>query len=410
MPGEDTGPTVAAEAQEVTQALLKIVQNKIRNLRKAVDKASAIEKAAENGDKLQADQLESVAAKPGKLLLLDELEELLKKQTTVVASHLPARKSRKRGGSQIVQKPGTEPIADHTPDVSSSRAAVDAGSVSAEPEAGQVHYGSGEVASLDGSSDVSACDHFQERCAVIAVSESSSEYLASERPEIVTNGAAKRAADFGTDLTEKPSSLHGSRIDVEVAISKVLSLLHVVDFINAPESKQCVVDFFASDQGRTVSRIVSAYDLELISYFVVMLTSPNGDVPHEAAVETSTAHCLAYVEGCDGEAFTGTTYSTLSEIVQAVEQSPPLATRGRPLQPSSSVEHTRISFGRNGAFVAEDSAIAAVGAAVRPQSAEAAPAANIVDRSRGNGRGGRGGVRHGSQRRRAAASRAVGEA
>jgi hypothetical protein len=418
--GDDAVSQVTADTSEMTQALVKIIQNKIRNLRKAIDKASAIEKAGEKGEKLQADQLESVAAKPGKVLVLDELEEILKKQNAVIATYQPSAKSRKRGGRRNFQGASTE-LASNSTDVTSVSNASE-GLLGALPDNGvsPCLVAKNEGASQAGSSDVSSVENTREKVSDVSGGELAKEYAdhdvensAESLASVASKSEPRSAVDF-VDSFQKSMANRVPAADLHVAISKVLSLLHVVDFIRAPESKQSVLTFFTCDRGRSVDRVVSAYDLELISYFVVMLTSPNGDVAHTAAVDTSAAHCLSYVESSPAEAFTGTTYSTLCDIVRAVEVSHPLACRGVSSVPSGSVEQAQIAFSGKGSFVAEDSAIAAVGSAVvtrraPPPHGHGEPAAPKSELPVGTARDGRGRSRRGRRGRGTICTRPLGE-
>jgi hypothetical protein len=417
--GNDAVPPVTADTSEMTQALVKIIHNKIRNLRKAIDKASAIEKAGEKGEKLQADQLESIAAKPGKVMVLDELEEILKKQNAVIATYQPSEKSRKRGGKRNFQGTNTE-VASNSTDVTSVSSASEVLQGNLPANGGSQGAGAkNEGASQADSSNVSSVESTREKVAAVSGGELATDYADHDEEECnanLANVASKSAPRSAADLVDSLQKSVANRepaVDLDVAISKVLSLLHVVDFISAPESKQAVLTFFNCDLGRSVDRVVSAYDLELISYFVVMLTSPNGDVAHAAAVDTSAAHCLSYVQSSSAEAFTGTTYSTLCDIVRAVGESPPLACRGVSSVPSGSVEQSQIAFSGKGSFVAEDSAIAAVGSAVvtpmpTPRHGHGEPVAPRTDRVGGTARGGRGGTRRGPRGRGTTNSRPPG--
>jgi hypothetical protein len=417
--GNDAVPPVTADTSEMTQALVKIIHNKIRNLRKAIDKASAIEKAGEKGEKLQADQLESIAAKPGKVLVLDELEEILKKQSAVIATYQPSEKSRKRGGKRNFQGANTE-VASNSTDVTSVSSASEVLQGNLPANGGSQGAGAkNEGASQADSSNLSSVESTREKVAAVSGGDLATDYADHDVEECnanLANVASTSAPRSAVDLVDSLQKSFADRelaVDLDVAISKVLSLLHVVDFIGAPESKQAVLTFFNCDRGRSVDRVVSAYDLELISYFVVMLTSPNGDVAHAAAVDTSAAHCLSYVQSSSAEAFTGTTYSTLCDIVRAVGESPPLACRGVSSVPSGSVEQSQIAFSGKGSFVAEDSAIAAVGSAVvtpmpTPRHGHGEPVAPRTDRVGGTARGGRGGTRRGPRGRGTTKSRPPG--
>jgi hypothetical protein len=387
MPGESVATGVVSE----TQQLLKIVQNKIRNLRKAVDKATAIEAASARGESLQPDQQESLRSKPSKVILLAELEEIFKKQAAIVgegsADGGPADAAASAASSKRAAKRREKEVA---------AAAAAAAAAATESEK--------ELSERDVLEDAP----------VTELSSTPTDDSAPAEPasDVATNGSA---------LESRPAP-PAPVPDFSGPISQILSLLHVVDFLKTPDAKSSVLGYFTSDHARaSPGRIVSAYDLELVAYFTLMATSPNGDVPHALAVETSTAHCLSYLDNSDADAFTGTTYSTLVSIIDAIASCPLLANRGAHIPPTAPANgvaaQSQLAFGTGG-LVAEDptatSPAPAAGntAPVAPVApgfpgAPAAPATETAQRpapssgsngrgGAGRGRGGRGGRRGGS--------------
>lgn len=109
----------------------------------------------------------------------------------------------------------------------------------------------------------------------------------------------------------------------------ILNFFHVADFLNQSGSREALLCYFDTAEGQQKPRRVSGLDMDLIVYFNVMLTTPNGSVPHNDAVDVSTAHCLEFLKRSTSEAFKGTSYATLVDIVNAISTCPILTERGK---------------------------------------------------------------------------------
>uniref|UniRef100_A0A7S2ZGL6 Uncharacterized protein n=1 Tax=Rhodosorus marinus TaxID=101924 RepID=A0A7S2ZGL6_9RHOD len=82
MTGSSAGPQGSA-FEPLELGCSKILLNKLRNLKKAIEKANHLEEALQRGESLNDQQLESVRTKELKSALVRELEEVHKKQTVV---------------------------------------------------------------------------------------------------------------------------------------------------------------------------------------------------------------------------------------------------------------------------------------------------------------------------------------
>ena len=101
---------------------------------------------------------------------------------------------------------------------------------------------------------------------------------------------------------------------------KIIELMHVIEFMREePNANQSLL---------SAVKDVSAVDLESVLYFGVMLTTPNGPVPHEKAVRVSLAHCQGYLNESQEEAFTGVKYCDLVQMVAKITACPLLKNRG----------------------------------------------------------------------------------
>lgn len=112
-------------------------------------------------------------------------------------------------------------------------------------------------------------------------------------------------------------------------VRRILNFFHVADFLHQSGSREALLCYFNTAEGRQQPRRVSGLDMDLIVYFNVMLTSPNGSVPHDDAVDVSTAHCLEFLKRSNSEAFKGTSYATLVDVVNAISTCPILTERGK---------------------------------------------------------------------------------
>jgi hypothetical protein len=266
MPGNATQGAPAPP--EAAAAILKPLQNKIRNLRKAIDRATPLEEAAARGETLNADQQDSVRSKPAKVLVLADLEEILKRQTIAAVELFPdAVESAEPATSKRAAKKREKQVA-----VASER--------------------DGAAAIVPGDEDPATSD-------------------------LPKPGEAREDSKAATEFEETLRIREESR-DRSSDVQRVVSLLHVVEFLKEPESRATVISYFASRE----PPLVSSIDADRIMYFGAMLSSPDGNVAHKRAVETSTQYCLAYLSEPKAEPFAGTSYGRLAEIVEIVGSCP----------------------------------------------------------------------------------------
>lgn len=384
MPGQQE-EDLSAQAQPMseTQAMLKVVQNKIRNLRKAVDRASQLESAESRGEVLQADQIESLRSKPIKVALLSEFEEVLKKQLAAVADHS------EECGSKNLSKDSKRESKRREKDLSESKPATTLSADDAGRSQGTLPQNGGDevdIAVSDNSSKP-ALESTHEGETPQSKSENAS--LEKERENDGASSAVEKA-DEGAQVIARENP-QDPAVELSLAVSKVLSLLHIVDYIRADDAKASVLAYFESQRGKCSGRHVGAYELDVLSYFTVMLSSPNGDIAHPVAIETSAAHCLAYLQESDAEAFTGTTYKSLAELVGTIATCPLLACRGSLGHILEEPGQTQLAFGPGG-LVAIDAELSGAqeSAGLPADSANSLPAAPAQQSStRGVRRGGR---------------------
>lgn len=337
--------TCESGSQNDMDAILKIVQNKIRNLRKAIDRAKAIEAAAERGEELQPDQKKSLEGRPGKELVLSELEEILKKQTAIVTSSLGAAKKKAKEGN----KPGKR----------GQKKSQENDSNTIGDSVDEQRPGADNVQDTAVVGDAPTAAKEKE----LPVAQDTSD--ASTGKQAAGPGNEFEAADAGVEsmstansYAPTPATADGS-VNLDAAVVKILSLLHVVEYASDMEAMKGILTYYEA-QGNSGGRRIVSNDLERIKYFVLMLTSPNGDIPHRDAVETSRSHCVAYLNTPQLEAFPGTTYKALADISDELGRCPLLADRGISSRPDAGALSADAPGAQDGA-VARDSAIAAVG-------------------------------------------------
>eukprot|EP00172_Hildenbrandia_rubra_P002928 Plantae.Rhodophyta-Hildenbrandia_rubra.ctg4176.p2 GENE.Plantae.Rhodophyta-Hildenbrandia_rubra.ctg4176~~Plantae.Rhodophyta-Hildenbrandia_rubra.ctg4176.p2 ORF type:complete len:497 (-),score=130.94 Plantae.Rhodophyta-Hildenbrandia_rubra.ctg4176:602-2092(-) len=133
----------------------------------------------------------------------------------------------------------------------------------------------------------------------------------------------------GIDVAKPEGFWNLSKLEEEVenrseVTAKILELMHVVEFLRQePNGTQALLEYFSETEDN-----ISAQELEYVMYFGVMLTTPNGDVPHQEAVEVSATHCEGYLDESEEEAFTKVTYRQLAQIIRSVANCPLLKERG----------------------------------------------------------------------------------
>lgn len=303
-----------AKETSTMEAMLKVVSNRCRNLKKAIEKASALELAVQRGESLKAEQMESIKAKPGKQALLRELEEILRKQTALLpqASKAgePAKLSRRAakrlqrekqmaGANETSQATTESPTNEKNEDVSKS----------------------GDLSTGELKEDEPQSSKDPKQTEEKSLGESNNSVGAEEPRPPIEEGKPKESPV----LPEQAVS--GSEQISPAVVGAILEILHVIDYVKHQGGRESVLRYATSSPVIQNARRVSGLDIELLLYFCKMLTSPNGSVPHKKAVETSTEHCIKYLEGSESDAFVGTTYKTLADIVQAIATSPLLAQR-----------------------------------------------------------------------------------
>ncbi|PXF46818.1 hypothetical protein BWQ96_03347 [Gracilariopsis chorda] len=296
--------------REVIDACLKVVSNRCRNLRKAIDRAKTWEQAAAKGQDLNAEQLESVKSCVKKEALLAELQEILKKQTSIVERP-----------EQQEEKPKISKRAAKAAKAKERRAK----SVRSQEEStassmdGTQKDDDSDKALTTSPRDAKSPDYSKESSAVAAPSE---HLTADNRRLEAENQALRRELE---DLKEsKATEQNGMKKE---NVRKVLNLFHIVDFLRQQGSREALHGYAASHP-ETIGNFVTELDMDLLCYFNVMLTSPNGNVPHNEAVDVSTLHCLEFLQNSQLDAFKDTSYEALTRIVDKISSCPILTERG----------------------------------------------------------------------------------
>lgn len=391
---------MAANSSEPGAAILRPLQNKIRNLRKAIDRAAPLEAAAARGEVLQADQVESVRSRPAKVALLADLEEILRKQESAAVDAFgalapaAAPMSAAQGESKRAAKRKAAAAAAAEAAAAAAAAVESGGGNDVKGADGKVEGGDrnvivsteveGEDAKAEAAGGMSAAA--SDAGATGGLSVPSIEGVPESQ---ISNGGeysvARSVPEPANDLGVEPAA----------RVKNVIELLHVVEFLKDPENKLSLVAHFAGREAE-----FSAIDADIVLYFGAMLVSPNGNIPHAKAVDTSTSHCQGYLTKPSAEPFSGTSYGRLSQIVSVIGQCSLLERN-----PDSS-EHPPVEAARAATAqkAAPDSGMSADG---NIQSAATPPANTSATRHEsktssgeyrthrggGRGRGGRGGAR-----------------
>lgn len=296
--------------KETIEAGLKVVSNRCRNLRKAVDRAKTWQQAAENGQQLNPEQLESVKSLAKKELLLAEVQEIFKKQTTIFETqepveHKPQVSKRAAKAAKAKERRGKSTSASENSGASPSSSA-------------QREDGSDIIPDKlkQSSNDETLHDHPPE-------SASTSELLLTDLKRLTNENEVLRR---DTADIKNSTAAENVRIKRE-SVRKVLNLFHVVDFLRQQGSREALLTCSTNVVGKQ-SFLASEMDMDLLCYFNVMLTTPNGNVPHDEAVDVSTLHCLEFLQKSNLDAFKDTSYSTLNQIVDSISSCPILTERG----------------------------------------------------------------------------------
>lgn len=317
-------PATVKDGDQI-DGLLRIVSNRCRNLRKAIERANAHEKSKEGGKEINSEQEQSIEMKAVRIAQLHELEEILKKQEALVTPPKLSKRAAKRlqkekmnHGSAVgsVSDAGSDAFKGGVVRVNGTD-----GTDSLPEKLSDAHT------STDGDTiDRSLGDGAPTGVSAVSGAGGNTAEAAGERER---ERAQLAAALSQLESTSRSHAL-ALRQASTAAAQAVLEIAHVVTFLSQPGGRDCVRGQLAA--GYAGGRPVSDMDVEILLYFYRMLTSPNGSVPHAQAVATSAVHCEAYLECSDSEPFAGTTYRTLRDIVAAIAGSPALARReGAPL-------------------------------------------------------------------------------
>lgn len=293
-------------SKEQIDAILRVVSNRCRNLRKVIDRARALESAKAQGQVLNEEQRESVRGIVRKEALLTELQEILKKQTAIADPREPApSKVSKRAAKAAKAKAKDKDSAKST----SERGSEEGEQAEKVPEMENLNVADNENQVGNGVGGVSTKEHEAIKL--------QAEQVAKERDALVKEVAELKIA-------------HEKRLadDKIESVRKALNLFHIVDFLRQPGSREALLSYYESPEGKKTSRSLNGLHLDLLCYFNLMLTSPNGNVPHHDAVEVSTLHCLAYLRDAPDQAFEGTPYASLVEIANVIASCPILTERG----------------------------------------------------------------------------------
>lgn len=388
--------------REQIDACLRVVSNRCRNLRKTIDRAKAWQTAADNGQPLNEEQIESIRSVPRKEALLVELSEILKKQSLIFQSDLnhstPPDPEPPRSKRAVVKSAKVAALLTKSNDSDAKSA-----DVSALDNTANSHDSSSDPASSpvdptapspsapltsSNPSDLIASDP----AAPTVSSETSnpSDPIVPSNPTDLANPSNPSIpsavlprpvpAISSTPIPSAPSAAisdrepnsacitpvddnsvspprtngnavtepERERIDEIIAalelkhsdklkqtktdgVRATLNFFHVVDFVRQPGSREALLSYFKTTEARNLPRRLSNLDIDLLIYFNVMLTSPNGSVPHSQAVEVSTVHCLEFINKSSAEAFKDTSYATLVDIVDAIASCPILTDRSPPV-------------------------------------------------------------------------------
>lgn len=327
--------------KEQMDSVLRVVSNRCRNLRKVIDRARALETAEKQGQTLNDEQRESVRGLARKEALLAELQEILKKQTAVVEPPQPepklSRRAQKAAKAKAREgKDGAKSVSEKSSEEGDRAEKGSDGDPVTNQEVHEPGHptGNGRAAEPD-IAQREVGQESQREAELEANLEASRKEV--EKLTVERDALLKEMADF------KLSHEHQLVQDKKEAITQTLNLFHVADFLRQPGSREALLSYYETPEGKMAPLVLNGLHLDLVCYFNVMLTSPNGNVPHPEAVDVSTAHCVEYLKGATTDAFRGTSYAALVEIVDAIASCPILTDRG--VEPEEVKRRTR--GGRN---------------------------------------------------------------
>lgn len=280
-----------------------MVSNRCRNLRKVIDRARALEAAEAEGQLLNEEQRESVRGIARKEAMLAELQEILKKQTAVAEPpEAPVPKLSRRAAKAARAKARDK-----------------------EPAKSASEKGSEESELAEKDADVEAnSEHGSDRHVSNGINLKEHEALVLRAEK-----AAEERDALLREITESKLKHDQQLVKAKrETVRKVLNLFHIVDFLRQPGSREALLAYHENPQAQPVSHALSNLHLDLLCYFNIMLTTPNGNVPHHDAVDVSTSHCVEFLRESISEAFEGSTYASLARIVDVVASCPILTERG----------------------------------------------------------------------------------
>lgn len=326
-------------------SMLRVVSNRCRNLRKVIDRARALETAEKQGQQLNEEQRESVRGLARKEALLAELQEILKKQTAVVdpaeseAQTKLSRRAQKAAKAKARgAKEGTTSVSEKSSEEGERTEKVPDGDPGANQDGQEAGYFAGNgngILPSNAQRDIERdAQREAEHAAELEASRKEVEKLSLER-----DGLLKEMAEL------KLGHEHQLVQDKKESITQALNLFHVADFLRQPGSREALLSYYETPEGNMSPLVLNGLHLDLVCYFNVMLSSPNGNVPHPEAVDVSTAHCVEYLKGATTDAFRGTSYAALVEIVNAIASCPILTDRG--VEPEEVKRRSRGGRNRN---------------------------------------------------------------
>lgn len=315
--------------KDQADSVLRVVSNRCRNLRKVIDRARTLELAEKKGQQLNEEQRESVRGMPRKEALLSELQEILKKQTAVLEPPQQETKMSRRAQKAAKakareMKESLKAVSEKSSEEGERHEKVPEAVLRASPvvsENVQVNGNEDAVAKKEASDDSREKER-QAAQAQLAEVEKLKKNLAELSMEKDT--LQREMADL------KINHEHQLVQEKNESVRSTLNLLHVADFLRQTGSREALHSYYETPEGKMSPLVLTPLHLDLVCYFNLMLTSPNGNVPHPEAVDVSTAHCVEYLKGATSEPFTGTSYATLVEIVHAIASCPILTDRGVP--------------------------------------------------------------------------------
>lgn len=395
--------------QDMTDACLRVITNRCRNLRKTIDKAKIWEQAMEKGAELNEEQLTSIQSVPRKEALCAELLEIHKKQKAVIDKYLSEQKNDSEydqvntngekltiektpvNKSQFSSPSSTSPERHHGPDDANGEPSVSVSSKqdnyssnsdtifpvtqgelddsnttqghnlpgqndSMNPHMVHPSHSNVHINQISERSVVPEVSHNhvhhqtinpdtlpQDSCQVDRLATTLAQTLYTSNTSSIELNSTDSAhiSKIIHDLEKK----HSEHIEdmTKGAVRAILNLFHVSDYLKQRGSRETVMACSGSTGTLLFPGPLTDLDIDLLCYFHVMLTSPNGFVPHKEAVEVSTAHCLEFLKGSRSEAFKGTTYATLAEMVHAIASSPVMSERGKENNLASQYEDPLLS-------------------------------------------------------------------